>query len=161
MRYASLILLSGCLLLAACASGPVYRPAPTANDYGYRDAPLTQTQYQVSFAGGYGLAQETVRKLALYRAAQVTLQHGATHFRVVARHTDHVSTGGVSPSARLGYGYPFWGFGIGVTHTPRRTRYETILEIQLGPDVPKAGPNVYAAASVKQHLSGLVAAASR
>src|SRR5699024_10735832 len=101
------------VLLVACASGPVYRPASGAHDYGYRDTALTQTQYQVSFAGGYGLAQETVRKLALYRAAQVTLQHGATRFRVVARQTTPVTTGGPRTTFGFGYGYPFWGLGVG------------------------------------------------
>lgn len=154
-------MLLSCLLLAGCASGPVYRPAPTANDYGYRDAALTQTHYQISFAGGYGLAQETVRKLALYRAAQVTLAHDADRFRVVSQQTDDVTTGGPRTTARLGYGYPFWGFGVGFAPVPQRTRYETVMDIQIGPQVPESGPGVYDATSVKQHLAGLVAAASK
>lgn len=161
MRYMSVALLLSCLLLAACASGPVYRPAPTPHDYGYRDAALTQTHYQVSFSGGYGLAQETVRKLALYRAAQLTLQHGADRLRVVSRQTNGITTGGPRTTASLGYGYPFWGFGVGFAPVPQRTRYETVMEIQIGPQVPESGPDVYDAVSVEQHLAGLVAAASK
>lgn len=147
--------LLGCLLLAGCAGGPIYRPAPTANDFGYHDAALTRTRYQVSFAAGYGVAAETVRKLALLRAAEVALLHGSERFQVVARETNDVTTGGPMPMASFGYGYPFWSGGLGFTYMPYRTRYETVLEIEIGPDVPQSGPHVYDAASVQQHLLGL------
>lgn len=144
--------LVGCLVLAGCASGPMYRPAPTANDYGYRDSALTGTRYQVSFAAGYGVAVETVRKLALLRAAQVALIHGSDRFQVVSRETNNVTTGGSLPMTSFGYGYPFWGVGVGFVRVPHRTRYETVLEIEVGSQVPLSGADVYDAASVKQHL---------
>lgn len=148
----------GCLLLAGCASGPIYRPASTPNDYGYRDTALTDTRYQVTFAGGYGVALETVRQLALFRAAQVALSHGADRFRVVSRETDSVVSR-TSPVTSFGYGYPFWGMSVGVTRTSDRTRYETVMEIQVGPQVPETGADIYNAMKVIQHLSALAQAA--
>lgn len=144
----------GCLLLAGCTSLPVYRPASTANDYGYRATALTDTRYRVSFAGGYGVARGTVQNLALYRAAQVALSHGAVRFRVVSRETGAV-TDHAAPVATIGYGYPFWGASIGIAHTFGRKRYETLLEIQIGPNVPESGPNIYNAVEIKQHLAAL------
>lgn len=146
----------GCLLLAGCASGPIYRPASTPSDYGYRATALTDTHYQVSFAGDYGVARETVRKLALLRAAQVARAHDATRFLIVSRKTNDV-TSRVSPATRFGYGFPFWAASVGVSHSYERVRYETIVEIRIGPDVPKAGADVYDTNQVIQHLQSLAA----
>lgn len=144
----------GCMLLAGCASGPVYRPASTPNDYGYRETALADTRYQVSFAGGYGVAREIVQQLALFRAAQVALSQGAESFRVVSRTSDAV-TDYSTPVTTIGYGYPFWGTSFGFASSYERTRYETVLEIQIGPDIPESGPDVYDAGEIKRHLAAL------
>lgn len=156
MQRLLMVLLAAGLVLAGCASVPVYRPAPTANDYGYRNTALTASRFRVSFAGGYGVARETVENLALFRAAQVTLSHGATRFRVVSSDTTRV-TGHTGPSAAVGYGYgmPFWGTGIMLSHRHARARYETLLEIVVQPDLPVAGAHVYDARQVKRHLAAL------
>lgn len=153
-----------CALLAGCASGPVYRAAPAPGDYGYRDTRLTADHYRVSFSGDDGVARETVENFALFRAAQVALDHGSPRFRVVSRETspitDYADTG---PTVGFGYGwgYPFWGTGIGYqTSIVSRTRYQTVLQIQIGSAVPKQGPDVYNAEQVKQNLSAEVAAQS-
>ena len=39
-----------------------------------------------------------------------------------------------------------------------RTRYETVLEIQIGDDVPEQGQDVYDAVELKRNLSPAVAA---
>ena len=160
MRCTLPVVVAFSLVLCACAAGPVYRPATAANGYGYRDSALTDSHYQVSFAGGYGLAQDSVRKFALYRAAQVTLAHGASRFRVVSRQTTPVTTGGGHSTLGVGFGHPFWGLGVGYAPVPRRTRYETVLDIKIGAGVPASGPDVYDAASVVQHLADWVAAAN-
>ncbi|MES1923855.1 hypothetical protein T31B1_00990 [Salinisphaera sp. T31B1] len=154
--------LIGCVLLAGCASGPAYRPAAQPDDYGYRDTLLTSDRYRVSFAGDYGTARETVENFALFRAADVALAHGASRFRINSRETSPVTSnsgGGPSTSIGYGWGYPFWGTGIGYsTGGYSRTRYETVLEIQIGPSVPESGPEVYDAVELKRNLSAEVAA---
>lgn len=152
-------------LLVACASGPIYRPAPQAGDYGYRDTMLTSEQFRVSFSGDDGTARETVENFALFRAADVALSHGATYFRVISRDTSPItSQTNYGPSASVGYGFgfPYWGTGIGYnTGGYSQTRYETVLMIQIGADVPEDGPQVYNANQIKQNLAPIVAADQR
>ncbi|HET7315188.1 CC0125/CC1285 family lipoprotein [Salinisphaera sp.] len=150
-------------LLAGCASGPVYRPAAQPGDYGYRDTMLTHQHYRVSFSGGYGTARETVDNFALFRAAQVALSHGADHFRVVSWHTSPITEStAFGPTASIGYGYPLWSTGFGYsTGSVSRTRYESVLQIQIGADVPDQGPHIYNARQIKQNLSPEVAAVER
>lgn len=156
--------LVGCALLAGCASGPAYRPAEQAGDYGYRDTLLTSDRYRVSFVGDAGTARENVETFALFRAADVSLAHGYDHFRITARETSPITTtsgGGPSTSIGYGWGYPFWGSSIGYsTGGYSRTRYETVLEIQVGAEVPTTGAEVYNAVELKRNLSGEVAAAN-
>ena len=159
-KLLSIVLCSA--LRAACASGPAYRAAPTADSYGYRDTQLTADRYRVSFSGDYGTARETVENFALFRAANVAVEHGATRFRIVSRDTSPVTSnygGGPSTSIGYGWGYPAWGTSIGYsTGGSSRTRYETVLEIQLGAEVPEQGAEVYDANELKRNLSAAVAA---
>lgn len=157
-----LILLIGSALLAACASGPAYRPAVEADDYGYRDTLLTSDRYRVSFAGDYSMARETVENFALFRAANVAVNRGATRFRINSRETSPVTSnsgGGARTSVGYGFGFPYWGTGIGYsTGGASRTRYETVLEIQVGDAIPETGPDIYDATELKRNLSSAVAA---
>ncbi|HLQ85619.1 MAG TPA: hypothetical protein VK110_05655 [Salinisphaeraceae bacterium] len=152
---AVLIMIVLASLLAACSSLPVYRPAATANDYGYRDTELTATRFRVRFAGGYGVARETVENLALYRAAEVALLHGAQRFQVIGHDTDSLTSySGPVTSIGYGYGYPYWwGTSIGISHTIPHTRYQTVLEIEIGAGVPATGDRVYDAREIKKHLA--------
>ncbi|GAB3671783.1 CC0125/CC1285 family lipoprotein [Salinisphaera aquimarina] len=160
MKTRLITLLLGCTLLAACASGPAYRPAVRADDFGYRDTMLTSDRFRVSFSGDYAMARESVETFALFRAADVALAHGATHFRINSRETSPVTSNGGGPSTSIGYGYgyPFFGTGIGYSSGGySRTRYETVLEIQIGPDIPDSGPEIYDANELKRNLSPSVA----
>lgn len=152
-------------LLAGCASGPVYRPAAKPGDFGYRDTMLTSQHYRVSFAGDDGTARETVENFAMFRAADLALSHGDDHFRVVSQQTSPITENtdyGPTASVGYGWGYPFWGTGIGYsTGSVSRTRYESVLQIQIGPDVPDQGPDIYDARQIKQNLSPEVAALQR
>lgn len=152
-------------LLAGCASGPVYRPAAEPGGYGYRDTQLTAQHYRVSFAGDDGTARETVENFAMFRAADLALSHGYDRFRVVSRQTSPITENtDYGPNASFGYGwgYPFWGTGVGYsTNSVSRTRYESVLQIQVGPDVPDQGPDIYDARQLKQNLSPEVAALQR
>jgi len=160
MRW--LIIAVFCALVTACASGPAYRPAAEPDDYGYRDTQLTSDRFRVSFAGDYGTARETVENFALFRAADVALAHDQATFRITSRESSPVTSNGGGPSTSIGYGfgYPYWGTGVGYsTGGVSRTRYEAVVEIQLGAEVPDAGPDVYNAIEIKRNLSASVATA--
>ncbi len=76
----------------------------------------------------------------------------------ITENTDY----GPTASVGYGWGYPFWGTGIGYsTGSVDRTRYESVLQIQIGPDVPDQGPDIYDARQIKQNLSPEVAAMQR
>lgn len=162
-RLLGLVLI--CLVLVGCASGPVYRPAVKPGDFGYRDTQLTSQHFRVSFAGDDNTARETVENFALYRAADVALSHGADRFMLTSQQTSPVTeTTDFGPTASVGYGwgYPYWGTGIGYSsNIVSDTRYETVLQILIGPEVPEQGPNVYNAIQIKKNLSADVAAAER
>ena len=168
MKTRLIVVLAVCAGLTACASGPAYRAASEPGDYGYRDTMLTNRQYRVSFTGDYSMALETVQNFALFRAADVAIAHGASRFRVTSRETTPVTSQGPSyyggPSFGLGYGgygygNPYFGTGFGYTSGGvAETRYDAVLQIQIGPDVPDQGPNVYDAEQIKKNLSANVAA---
>lgn len=160
-RFRLFLLMALAITLAGCASGPIYRQAEQPGDYGYRDTMLSTTQFRVSFSGGFGVARETVENFALLRAAQVTLQHGSDRFQVTSRETSPITeTSSFGPTTSFGYGwgYPYWGTGIGYsTGGVSRTRYETVLQIRIGQDVPEQGANIYDARQIKHNLAYLTA----
>lgn len=166
MKMRIILAASLCLAISACASGPVYRAAQDPGSYGYRDTLLTSDQYRVSFSGDYNTARETVENLALFRAADLAISRGSDYFRVTSRETSPIAnqgTYGPTASVGYGYGYPYWGTGIGYGGGRGYTevRYETVLQVQIAPDLPQDAPNVYNAQQVKKNLASLVAAAEK
>lgn len=156
MKWASVPVVLGCLLLAGCASTLIYRAAPTPNDYGYRNLALTDTRFRVSFSGGYGVARETVQNLALFRAAQVALSHNARRFRVISGKTQSIR-GHDAPVTTLSYGFGdiFWRSGVAVSRASTQVRYQSVLEIRIGSGIPSQGPDIYNAMALKRHLAAL------
>jgi hypothetical protein len=73
----------GCLIVAVglCSCATAYRPAKSGK--GYSDSQISTNEFEVSFRGNgqTDLAQAT--DFVLLRAAQVTLQHGFSHFAVM------------------------------------------------------------------------------
>jgi hypothetical protein len=165
MKTRLLFALLLCAALAACASGPIYRPATKPGDLGYRDIQLAPGRYRVSFSGGYDVPREIVENDALFRAADVALAHHADHFRVTSRETLPITHNDFyAPSVGLGYGWgsPFWGAGFGYPiEGSSATRFEAVLEIQFGPNVPDQGPNIYNARQIQHNLSPPVAAGNK
>jgi hypothetical protein len=74
-------------LLAACETGPVYKPRAPGERVGYTDLQLTPTRYRVTFAGNSSTRREEVENYLLRRAAEVTLGAGYTHFAFDSRDT--------------------------------------------------------------------------
>ena len=74
-------------LLAACETGPVYKPRAPGERVGYTDLQLTPTRYRVTFTGNSSTRREDVENYLLRRAAEVTLGAGYTHFAFDSRDT--------------------------------------------------------------------------
>ena len=136
------------LALAACASAPTtYAPAAASGEVGYRETKLEANRYRVAFVGKSDLNAQGVEDMAMRRAAELTLQNGATWFQVVARDTEQLSgkpKGGTSvgvggSTGSYGSGV---GVGIGIDLSPDTRTYEAVMEILIGtgdkPDMPAA-----------------------
>jgi len=174
---AALLLLA--LGLAACETGPLYRPRGPGDVVGYTDQRLTQNRFRVTFSGGSGTQREAVEDSLLRRAAEVTLQNGFTHFVFDARDTEprtYYRSSGFAPY-RFGFGhrfgYPYWGprswyyssFAFGYPfHDPFYdrfdafpvTRYEAYSEIvTLTPEQATNNPDALDAREVLESLPPL------
>ena len=106
--------LAAALLLAACASTPVYGPAERASDYGYRSQTIEDGRYRVSYRGkSLALAEDG----ALRRAAELTTERGADWFTVVSRAADGQPIRRGGPSVGIGgsTGGRRGGVGLGVS----------------------------------------------
>jgi len=88
------IRLIGALLLAGmtlgCGTATPYGPAIDGKGYSQRQ--VENDRYRISFAGNSLTPRDTVETYLLYRAAEITLQSGNDHFRVVDQDTEAETT---------------------------------------------------------------------
>lgn len=75
------------VLLAACVTPTPYQPAQPRG-FGYSEERIDQNKFRVTFRGNSLTKRETVEDYLLYRAAELTLQNGFSHFLVVGRDTE-------------------------------------------------------------------------
>jgi hypothetical protein len=75
-------------LLAACETGPVYKPRGPGERVGYTDLQLSPNRYRVTFSASSATKREDVENFLLRRAAEVTLAAGYTHFVFDQRDTE-------------------------------------------------------------------------
>src|SRR5690606_5564348 len=76
-------------LVACAASNPdYYRAAERPGDYGYSEVRLDDDHYRVSFTGDSTMSEESVRELALLRAAELTRNESYDWFRIVEEETE-------------------------------------------------------------------------
>lgn len=68
-------------LLFGCATP--YQPQESAYGYGYSETQLAENIFSVRFIGSNTDSAPVVSDYALLRAAEVTLEHGFTHFGIV------------------------------------------------------------------------------
>ncbi|MBX3564940.1 MAG: hypothetical protein KF790_05800 [Steroidobacteraceae bacterium] len=158
--------LLGSVALGGCMTATPYQPATASSAGGYSDQQLEANRFQVSFRGNSLTSRETVERYLLFRAAELTVQHGFDHFILVSKDTEKQSetyrTPGMYGGGPYGYWNPYWRF-----YRPRfgwrswdpffddpfwrdrdwdyRTvnRYEAMAEIVVGRG-PKPGSNVRA-----------------
>lgn len=75
------------VFLAACVGATPYQPAPPRG-FGYSEERLDQNKFRVTFRGNAQTSRETVEDYLLYRAAELTLQNGFSHFLIIGRDTE-------------------------------------------------------------------------
>lgn len=150
------------LLLAACATQPVYSPAQHPDEPGYWETRLTENRYRVSFVGQSGTSSDQVKNYALLRAAELTMGAGYDWFQVVDRETQERSRSN-EPRVSIGVGtgcYPFgcrvigsrWYTGASVHSWPYQDRHRTSIEILMGKGKPEDPNSVYSAEELSRHL---------
>jgi hypothetical protein len=105
---------AGGLALSSCMTATPYAPATGSGSYrtGYWDEQIEPERFRVTFAGNSITSRETVERYLLYRAAQLTLEHGADYFTLAGRDTEKKTRVSVDPywGGPYGYGgYGYWG----------------------------------------------------
>lgn len=108
--------------LSACTTATPYQPyrAESAGGVhgGYSDQQLSSDRFLVRFHGNELTSRDRVEGYMLYRAAELTLQHGYDWFLTVDRHTEHDTRTYVEPDPfyrpyygpRYGYWRPYWRY---------------------------------------------------
>ena len=123
-RYLSRSFLLACpalLVLAACETPTPYQPQMHGNEVagGYRDQQIEANQFRITFTGNSMTSRETVETYLLYRAAELTLQHGYDWFEMADRQTEKKSNSyidhpfGPGPWGYWGPTWRYYGGGFG------------------------------------------------
>ncbi|MHA6287739.1 CC0125/CC1285 family lipoprotein [Maricaulis sp. CAU 1757] len=142
-----LTVLAAVAALGACASPTPYQAAD-GYGRGYSEYRIEQNRFRVSFDGNSLTDRETVETYLLFRAAELTLEHGYDHFIVIRQELDRDTR--VTPShysgfpVRYAYFHPRYGwitrfdpFWDDVSYR-ETTQYEASAEIIMasGPKPP-------------------------
>ena len=93
--------LLGIVAIALCACATTYGPMRAGKVGGYTQTPIGSTGYEVRAAAN-GPADRFAPIIALYRAAELTLQHGYTHFVVTDMQGAQTMVGYGSPTSFAG-----------------------------------------------------------
>jgi hypothetical protein len=181
-RRALLLIGPALLVLAGCETATPYQPQMHGNQVsgGYRDQQIEANRFRVMFNGNSMTSRETVETYLLYRAAELTVQHGYDWFEMADRQTDRKSNtyidrpfgpgpwGYWGPSWRYyggGFGWrswdPFWGdpFWDSSVNVQTVDRYEASAEIVTyhGPKPPD-NPRAFDARDVINRLGPTIVA---
>lgn len=151
LRIATLLVATS---LGACALQPTpYQPAVETR-YGYSEQRLQDDRYRVQFAGNEATARATVQDYLLFRAAELTLADGRTHFRFLEQSVEeHRREESVIVSAGNGlYRYPLF-LGTTIIQGFVSKRFDAVAQfVTLIGDPLDGDPNVFNAAEVKRNL---------
>jgi hypothetical protein len=166
MRVPAMVLSLAILgLLGACKGQPTpYQPA--VDGYGYSEQRIEDNRYRVIFAGNDHTKADRVQNYLLYRAAEVTLNHGYDYFAMVDRYLDRSTrySGSSSTTELGGYvtedgDYVSGSFFSDYSADPI-DRYTTYAEmVMFKGEKPASGVHAYDARSVLRQLSPSIAAA--
>jgi hypothetical protein len=161
------LLVIGLCVLAACETGPTYKPKGPGESVGYSDKQLSQNRYRVSFTGRNITPREEVEEFLLRRAAEVTLAAGFTHFVFDTRNTEAKTYYRTTFDAWAEWGPPYYpGYGGWywsswpfspqpiINDTTPITHYTAYAEIRmLKADEAAKTPEAFSAADVLAHLA--------
>lgn len=140
---------------AGCALKPTpYKPADPQSRYGYSEQRLEDDRYRVQFSGNEATPRATVQDYLLFRAAELTLADGKTHFRFLEQSVEeHRREETVLVSAGNGlYHYPLI-FGTSIIQGFVSKRFDAVAQFRtLRGDPLDGDPNVFNAAEVKRNL---------
>jgi len=155
------------LVLAACASDPAPRPAANAYTDGYDERALSANRYIIDYRME-GADYQRAFDLALWRAAEITLQRGYTSFEIVHRDsaTDPGARSTTSFTTQHGVAYHRQCGMLSCTTTARPVAWHDVqlnadgrrpsrvvsLEIVLSHGSVANSPNGYLAAEVIRNL---------
>jgi hypothetical protein len=151
----------GLIVLAACSTGPIYKPKAPGESVGYTDERLAANRYRVTFTGTSSTPREEVEDYLLRRAAEVTLESGYTHFVFDTRDTEAKTYYRTTFDAWAGWGPRFgrfrpwyWSNWPVEGDTVPVTRYTAYAEIVMlkAADVAKE-PRALSAADVLAHVA--------
>lgn len=146
-RWAFLLALTfgGCAL----ASATGYQPA--GSDGGFTELQLAPDMFRVAFQGNTYTSQERVADMALLRAADLALAHGASYFAVLnqLRESRSFPNPPSVPFPYASYGYAYWG-AAAPTIPVRDHRAE--LAIKLIREEPGPSASVYSATLLRNEL---------
>lgn len=151
----------GALAIAACApTQTAYAPLGQGG-VGYEDLRIEDNRWRVSFTGAADAQTGGAERLALRRAAELTLENGYDWFEVVDRQS-HATGRGSSP-VRVGGGvsqgfgsggFRSSGVGLGIGFSPGQQQRSTVtMEIfaRSGP-IPQGQSNAYDARSILSNV---------
>jgi hypothetical protein len=154
-------------LAAGCASQTPYKASDRDSRHGYAEQQLGPNRYRVRFSGNSQTPRETVENYLLYRAAEVTLSKGFTHFVFASQDTEAKTyyRNNFDDWPRAGFYWHTWpwgygsGFGASVgTGTSRPitsyTAYADVVLLSLG----EAGsePEAFDARSVLESIGPMI-----
>lgn len=110
------ILASLCLLvLAACAKPTPYQAA--TDGYGFTQQRIEQNRYRINFSGNSLTPLPVVEDYMLYRAAEITIDHGYDYFDIsdkdIDKSTRYYATFNGPIGGFYGRGFPRYGYGYG------------------------------------------------
>jgi hypothetical protein len=171
------------LALAACATGPkppLMSPIAVTRDYGFSEVQTGENSYDVTYTmpvqrsflsasqnqADNVAARTQAYDFALWRAAQLAVEHGATGFRVANSHVN-VDTTVEDPYYDPFYGPPYWRgrfrpYPFGLPPAPYVPqvflRAQVTMSIQL---LQNPGPGDYDAQSVIRQLQQTYPTAER
>jgi len=142
----TLLLLMIPALIFGCATSTPYQEAGVRGE-GYKTHKLDSTKFRVSFRGNRLTERDQVETYLIYRAAEVTLQEGFTHFVMNNLSTDRKTEYEAVSPAIYGYYMPNAGtfpyYIYGNPNAPRSgtledTEYEAVAYVSMIKSPPQA-----------------------
>ncbi len=134
MKRTIALMLSASLFLVACATAPTLYGPKNKDGIGFAEQKIESNRFTITFSGGTDASPLEVEKLALRRAAEMTIENNHTLFHVISKSTQRVGghdNKGTNVGVSAGGGSRGSGVGVGIGFdlTPTRKSYETYLEI--------------------------------